>query len=159
MACERGDLYYVKRIVEQEPRVVNAREPGTGNTALQAAASSGHCGVVVYLMYKGANVTTKDPKRAAPGTDTLHHKGPAIDGDDMEVLVSMLSNTSSAVDIIIIIIIIIISTFILLIPIPCLHVALQLGFFGESPGDSCPYHFVMHTGVVERFRRPTTPAS
>jgi len=60
-ACARGDADVVRRLIENDPDLVRARNPsGGGGTGLHAAAGRGHADVVRVLLAHGADPNARD---------------------------------------------------------------------------------------------------
>ncbi len=57
-AVKAGDLAKVRTLVEKDPAIVNAKDPG-GQTILFAAVSVGQADIVAYLISKGADVNAR----------------------------------------------------------------------------------------------------
>jgi glyoxylase-like metal-dependent hydrolase (beta-lactamase superfamily II) len=64
-AVKTGDLAKVKALVENDPGIVNAKNPG-GQTILFAAVSFGRLEIAEYLISKGANVNEKSGFHMTP---------------------------------------------------------------------------------------------
>jgi len=64
-AVKAGDLAKVKALVEKDPSIVNAKNPG-GQTILFAAVSFGRLEIAEYLISKGANVNERSNFHMTP---------------------------------------------------------------------------------------------
>ena len=67
-AAMQGDLATVKRLLEQNPALLEARDEDEGVTPLAYAAGFGRMGVLEFLVARGANVNARDPR----GLSALH---------------------------------------------------------------------------------------
>jgi cytohesin len=70
LASLDGDLEEVRRLVEEDPGLVNAMF--NRRTALSTAAVSNHAEVVRYLLDNGAQVDLAPPERGTRGMTALH---------------------------------------------------------------------------------------
>jgi ankyrin repeat protein len=64
-AAENGDLETVKRLISQNPALLEAPDR-EGKTPLHYAAAKGHLNVVEFLVSKGANVNARNSSGATP---------------------------------------------------------------------------------------------
>ena len=67
-AAMNGDLATVKKLLEQNPALLEARDDDEGVTPLAYAAGFGHMEVLEFLVARGANVNARDPR----GLSALH---------------------------------------------------------------------------------------
>ena len=67
-AAMQGDLAAVKKLLEQNPALLEARDDEEGVTPLAYAAGFGHMEVLEFLVARGANVNARDPR----GLSALH---------------------------------------------------------------------------------------
>ena len=67
-AAMNGDLVTVKKLLEKDPSLLEARDEDEGVTPLAYAAGFGHMEVLEFLVARGANVNTRDPR----GLSALH---------------------------------------------------------------------------------------
>lgn len=58
--CERGDLVSIRRLVEKEGALVQAKDEKSGRTPLMLASCMGNVDVVHFLLERGADVKAKD---------------------------------------------------------------------------------------------------
>jgi ankyrin repeat protein len=67
-AAMNGDLATVKKLLEQDPTLLEARDEDEGVTPLAYAAGFGRMEVLEFLVARGANVNARDPR----GLSALH---------------------------------------------------------------------------------------
>ena len=67
-AAMQGDLAAVKKLLEQNPALLEARDEDEGVTPLAYAAGFGRMEVLEFLVARGANVNARDPR----GLSALH---------------------------------------------------------------------------------------
>jgi hypothetical protein len=65
-AVKAGDLEAVRRLLAEDPSLLNARDAGSGATPLHWAAWSGHAAIVSLLISSGADTSAKNRKGETP---------------------------------------------------------------------------------------------
>ncbi|MBI4027589.1 MAG: ankyrin repeat domain-containing protein [Verrucomicrobia bacterium] len=83
-AIRNGDVATVKKLVENNPELVNAYDGSPAQTPLHTAASHGHLQIVELLLAKGAQVNAKDEY----GATSLHNAARSRHKDIVELLLS-----------------------------------------------------------------------